>query len=236
MATSKTSTARKAAPPAADPAPAAKKLAYTRNANPNFKKKPVPRTKNEARRAERGVAKLPDHMRLEKRTNLGLVRVADVASVVNPEMELTDKAKLFIRYWAQGESKYAAAVRAGYEDSGAYCYRISRSPQAIALYEQEKRLYEEAAQMSRKKVMDGLLEGIEMAKLAGEPASVITGWKTIGQMCGYFEPRKVSVDVNVQGNLTMQQMNKMSDADLLRVIQQGVQNDLQQLEHDGDGD
>lgn len=214
------------------------KRAYTRKASTNFKTSPTPRSKNEAARAARcaaqGKDKLPEALRLEHRTNLGLVRVADVAKVVNPNMELTDKAKLFIKYWAQGESKYSAALRAGYEDSGAYCYRISQSPQAIALYNEEKRKYEEAAQMTRKKVMDGLLEGIEMAKLAGEPASVINGWKTVGQMCGYFEPRKVKIDMSVSGNVTMQQMNKMSDAELLRVIQQGVQNDLEQLQHDSD--
>jgi len=208
--------------------------AYTRKANTNHKQKPEPRTKNEARRQVREKGKkLPEALRLENRTNIGVLRVDEVAGAVNPNLVLTDKFKQFVKFWAQGESKYSAAVRAGYEDSGGYCYRMSRAPQAIALYNEEKRLYEEASQMSRKRVMDGLLEGIEMAKLAGEPASVITGWKTIGQMCGYFEPRKVSVDVNVSGNLTMAQMNKLSDAELLRVIQQGVENDLAQLEHDG---
>jgi len=172
----------------------------------------------------------------KKYVSLSNIPTDQVTLVADPNKPLTEKAKLFVKYWAQGESIYTASARAGYGDGTTYAYKLTKLPQAIALYEQEKRLYEEAAQMSRKKVMDGLLEGIEMAKLAGEPASVITGWKTIGQMCGYFEPRKVSVDVNVQGNLTMQQMNKMSDADLLRVIQQGVQNDLQQLEHDESGD
>lgn len=161
------------------------------------------------------------------------IPVDQIAEHVDPNKPLTEKAKLFVKFWAQGESITSASARAGYGDGATYAYRLTRYPQAIALYNEEKRLYEESCQMTRKKVMDGLLEGIEMAKLAGEPASVITGWKTVGQMCGYFEPRKVKVDVNVQGNVTMQQMSKMSDAELLRVIQQGVQNDLQQLEHDG---
>lgn len=161
------------------------------------------------------------------------IPVDQIAEHVDPNKPLTEKAKLFVKFWAQGESITSASARAGYGDGATYAYRLTRYPQAIALYNAEKRLYEESCQMTRKKVMDGLLEGIEMAKLAGEPASVITGWKTVGQMCGYFEPRKVKVDVNVQGNVTMQQMSKMSDAELLRVIQQGVQNDLQQLEHDG---
>ena len=48
-----------------------------------------------------------------------------------------------------------------------------RHPNILRLYNEEKRKYEEASQMTRKKVMDGLLEGIEMAKLIAEPATVI---------------------------------------------------------------
>lgn len=162
------------------------------------------------------------------------IPTAQIAETIDPNKPLTEKAKLFVKFWAQGESITSASARAGYGDGASYAYKLVHFPQAIALYKQEKALYEEASQMTRKKVMDGLLEGIEMAKLAGEPASVITGWKTVGQMCGYFEPRKVKLDVNLSGDVTMQQMSKLSDAELLRVIQQGVQNDLAQLQHDSD--
>lgn len=165
-----------------------------------------------------------------KYTNLALVGAANIADHVDPNKPLTDKAKLFVKFWAQGESITAASARAGYGDGATYAYRVSKFPQAVALYQEEKRLYEEASQMTRKRVMDGLLDGIEMAKLAGEPASVISGWREIGKLCGYYEPRKVSVDVNVH-NATLQQMNRLSDAELLRVIQQGVSDDLERLEH-----
>ncbi len=172
----------------------------------------------------------------KKYVSLSNVPADQVALLADPNKPLTEKAKLFIRFWAQGESITSASARAGYGDGATYAYKVAKLPQAIALYNEEKRLYEAAAQMTRKQVMDGLMEGIEMAKLAGEPSSVITGWKTIGQMCGYFEPRKVSVDVNVSGNVTMQQMNKLSDAELLRVIHEGVQNDLERIEYDQAGD
>lgn len=171
-----------------------------------------------------------------KYTNLALVGAANIADHVDPNKPLTDKAKLFVKFWAQGESITAASARAGYGDGATYAYRVSKFPQAVALYQEEKRLYEEASQMTRKRVMDGLLDGIEMAKLAGEPASIITGWKTVGQMCGYFEPVKRTLDININGNVTMQQMSKLSDAELLRVIQQGVQHDLELLEHDSADD
>lgn len=154
------------------------------------------------------------------------------AEQIDPNKPLTEKAKLFVKYWAQGESIPTASARAGYGDGATYAYRLVRMPNVLKLYNEEKRLYEEAAQMTRKKVMDGLLEGIEMAKLVSEPSSVITGWKTIGQMCGYFEPVKRRIDINVSGELALSQMNRLSDAELLRLIQQGVAQDLERITHD----
>lgn len=193
--------------------------------------KKVTRAVSEVKKPTRAAA--ADHASVRgKYVDVSALPRHEIAEAVDPDKPLTEKAKLFVKFWAQGESISSAAARAGYGDGATYAYRLVHYPQVKALYAAEKRAYEEAAQMTRKKVMDGLLEGIEMAKLAGEPASVITGWKTIGQMCGYFEPVKRTVDINISGNVTMQQMSKLSDAELLRVIQQGVQHDLQQLTHD----
>lgn len=164
----------------------------------------------------------------QKYVDTSAVPVAKLAEVVDPNKPLTEKAKLFVKYWAQGESIASAAARAGYGDGATYAYRLTHYPQVKALYAEEKRLYEEAAQMTRKKVMDGLLEGIEMAKMVSEPASVIRGWREVGLMCGYYEPTRVNV--NVSGNVEVRRLNSMSDAELLRLIQEGAQQDLLAVE------
>lgn len=84
--------------------------------------------------------------------------------------------------------------------------------------------------MTRKRVMDGLLEGIDMCKLTADGLGVINGWKTVGQMCGYFEPIKRRLDINVTGNIQMQHLSRMPDAELLRIIQEGAAAELQLLE------
>ncbi len=155
------------------------------------------------------------------------IPTAEIATTLDPNKPLTEKAKLFVKYWAQGESIQSAGVKAGYAAGVKYIYKLVHFPQAIALYKAEKAKYEEAAQMTRKKVMDGLLEGIEMCRLTSDGPGVIAGWKTVGQMCGYFEPRKRQLDINVTGNI---HMNQMSDAELLRVIQQGATAELELLE------
>ena len=42
--------------------------------------------------------------------------------------------------------------------------------------------------MTRKKVMDMLLESYDMAKLMAEPASMVSAAREIEKMCGYYAP------------------------------------------------
>jgi hypothetical protein len=104
------------------------------------------------------------------------------AALVNPDKPLTEKQLLFAKLWAQGETIQSAYIRAGYADdpSSSFAYRMARMPNIVRVYQIEKVKYEEASQMTRKKVMDGLLEGIDMCKLTADGPGVITGWKTVG--------------------------------------------------------
>jgi phage terminase small subunit len=140
----------------------------------------------------------------------------------------SEKARNFVKHWASGESIRNAAYKAGYGLDAAYAYKLVRHPTVLRMYNEEKVKYEQAAQMTRKKVMDGLLEAVEMAKLMAEPASMIAGWREIGKMCGYYEPVKKTIDVNVTGNVVMERLNRLSDAELLKLITQEVSSVVEQ--------
>ncbi len=142
------------------------------------------------------------------------------AATVPVDKPLTNQQKLFVKHWASGESIPNAMARAGYNDQPSYGYRMAKMPNILALYNEEKAKYEAAAQMTRQKVMDGLLEAAEMAKLLAEPATMVSAWREVGKMCGYYEPKKVSVDINVTGNVLHQRLNQLSDAELLKIIQE----------------
>lgn len=174
---------------------------------------PVPRP---VTTSKRGAAKTETVQSKNVRAyrNTGTIGQAALVSVDKP---LTAQQVAFVQHWARGESISSAALRAGYANEGV-AYRMVHMPNIRALYEKEKVLYEAAAQMTRQRVMDGLLEGIEMAKLMSEPASMISGWREIGKMCGYYEPVKHTLDVNVKGEVTVRQLNALSDAELLKLI------------------
>lgn len=142
------------------------------------------------------------------------------ASEVDPNKPLTEKMKRFVQAWAEGDTIPNACVRAGYADDGVG-YRLARMPNVLALKAQHEAHYQEAVQMTRKKVMDGMLESIEMAKLMSEPASMIAGWREIGKICGYYAPVEHKIKVDVSGNVVHQRLNGMSDAELLEMIAKG---------------
>lgn len=47
---------------------------------------------------------------------------------------------------------------------------------------------EATIKMTREQVMQGLMDAADMARLAGEPMAMVSAWKEIGRMCGYYAP------------------------------------------------
>lgn len=139
------------------------------------------------------------------------------AALVDPDKPLTVQQAAFAKNWASGDTIANACLRAGYE-SESYGYVMARMPNVLRVYNREKALYEEACQMTRKKVMDMQLEAFQMAKLMAEPASMVSAAREIGRMCGYYEPVKHQISVDVKGEVTVRQLNSMTDADLLKLI------------------
>jgi len=175
---------------------------------------------------KRGKSALPE----TKERNVALVRERGLdtsdyanAALIDPDKPLTDKQKGFVKFWAAGESLMSAAYKAGYDESSlTYAYRLAKQPNVLKLYEEEKRLYEEASNMSRKKVMDMLVEAYDMAKLMAEPASMVSAAREIGKMCGYYEPVAKKVDITVNGKALTKRLDAMSDEDLAKMIAEGM--------------
>lgn len=144
------------------------------------------------------------------------------ARSVSPDKPLTEKQKLFVKHWAEGESITSASLRAGYNDGASVAYRMVQMPNVLALKAKYAAAYEEVSQMTRKKVMDMHMEAYDMARLMAEPATMVSAAREIGKMCGYYAPVEHRVKVDVTGNIILDRMNSLSDAELLKVISAGT--------------
>ena len=132
------------------------------------------------------------------------------AALVPVDKPLTTQQREFVKHWAAGDSIPNAMARAGYNDQPSYGYRMAKMPNILALYNEEKRLYEEASQMTRKRVMDMLVDAYDMAKLMSEPASMVSAAREVGKMCGYYTVQ-TQVNVTVNGQVSIDRMNRLSD-------------------------
>jgi hypothetical protein len=79
--------------------------------------------------------------------------------------------------------------------------------------------YREVAKIKKAEVLDGFKEAIDMAKLKGEPLTMIAGWREIARLCGYYEPQKMQVSVNVTGQVMLEKMTTLTDEQLLEMMQ-----------------
>lgn len=68
--------------------------------------------------------------------------------------------------------------------------------------------------------MRGLLEAVEMAKDQRQPGGMISGWKEIGRMCGFYEPEKREIRLSVNGQQLIEEMKTIPREKLLELASQ----------------
>jgi hypothetical protein len=110
------------------------------------------------------------------------------------------------------------------------------STKFLAALETEHRRSRQAVNMSRKSVMRGILEAIDMAKDMRQPSSMITGWKEIGRMCGFYEPERREIKLSVDGQQLIEQMRTIPKERLLELAaqQDAVDAEFEVISSEGD--
>jgi len=138
----------------------------------------------------------------------------------DPTIDLTAKQKLFVDGMLRGMPQTTAARAAGYNNAPVDANRLMKNPKVQESLQFLQHKYEKASQMTRKKVMDGMLEAIEMAKVQAEPGVMVAGWREIGRMCGYYAAEKRVIDVNITAKRAVDKLETLSDAELLEMIEE----------------
>jgi hypothetical protein len=74
--------------------------------------------------------------------------------------------------------------------------------------------------MKRESVMRGMLEAVDMAKDQRQPGTMISGWKEIGRMCGFYEPERREVVWAVGGQELVEQIQNLPKQKLIELVSQ----------------
>lgn len=140
---------------------------------------------------------------------------------LNPDAPLTEMQRLFVMNFVDNQMTQTAAARAaGFSGNpGTTAYELMRHPKIERAIAERRAEYAAASQVTKKRVIDGFLESIEMAKIKADPLTMIAGWREVGKMCGFYEPTKTKVEVSVNGQVLLQRLSSMSDEELLKIAE-----------------
>src|SRR5690606_30572574 len=105
----------------------------------------------------------------------------------NMEYPLTSRQQRFVELYSIDRCGTQAAIGAGYTDRPAAAAvtasRLLRKPNVqAALQAQEARIAADL-EVGRQRVLDGLLEAVEMARQRADPAAMISAWREVGRLC-----------------------------------------------------
>lgn len=139
----------------------------------------------------------------------------------SPDQPLTEMQRRFVQHLVHDKLNQTAAARqAGFVGPGTAANALMRNPKVLAAIAVEREEYAKASGMTKKKVIDGFLEAIDIGRIKADPIAMIAGWREVGKMCGFYEAQKTEVTVSVSGQMLVQRLNTMSDEELLRMAEQ----------------
>ena len=152
--------------------------------------------------------------------NLPSRRESAKNGVLNPDAPLTEMQRRFVVNFVDHQMTQTAAARAaGFAHPGTSAMEMMKHPKIERAIAERRAEYAAASQVTKKRVIDGFLESIEMAKIKADPLTMIAGWREVGKMCGFYEPTKAKIEVSVQGQVLIQRLNALSDEELLKLAE-----------------
>jgi phage terminase small subunit len=132
---------------------------------------------------------------------------------------LSDRQSRFVAEYLVDGNGTQAAIRAGYGRAGAHveASRLLRDPKVAAAVRTGQCELAAQHQMTRERVVQELLEAIDMARQQADPGTMIAGWREIGRLCGFYAPEVKKIDLNVSARRVIGKLEALSDAELLRL-------------------
>jgi len=127
----------------------------------------------------------------------------------------------FVKHLVQNRlGNTAAARQAGFAHPNVVAAQLLKLPKIQKAIREEREAYIQASGMTKKKVIDGFAEAIDLGRIKADPIAMIAGWREIGKMCGFYEAQKSELKISVQGQVMVQKLNSMSDAELLQLAEE----------------
>lgn len=137
--------------------------------------------------------------------------------------KLTVRQGKFVEHYALCGNAAEAARLAGYSARSA---RVTgpetlSNPAVKQALAARQRVFQQELGVAKQDVVNGLLSAIQMGREQQNPAAMIAGLAQIAKLCGFYEPEKVSVTLNADGERLKAKFTGMSDDELLAILVAG---------------
>ena len=144
--------------------------------------------------------------------------MAAVTSLANVADARARRLKAIEAVAVHGMTQKEAAAYAGLKASSVGAMLKDERVQAYIRDLQEAQA--KTMNVKREQVIRGILDAIEHARMANEPASEMRGWETIAKMQGYFAPDRVIHDLPEDTKRLMETMRDMDENQLAQLAGQ----------------
>jgi len=126
----------------------------------------------------------------------------------------------FVQEYLVDRNGTGAAIRAGYSQrtAASIAHELLRKPEVADAVRQGEAQIAADVQLAREDVLQGLLEAVAMARVQGDPAAQIAGWREIGKMLGYYVPERTQIELRHHHHAIQAQYEVMTDAELMSII------------------
>lgn len=129
---------------------------------------------------------------------------------------LTEKQKLFVDAKMKGKKDKHAAQEAGATNGTL----LSRSEVVKAELEKARAEMRDLTKITRLEVIEGFMDGINIARTQADAANVIKGWSEIARVLGLAVPEVHKIELTVNQQRLRSKLEALSDAELL-ALQEG---------------
>ena len=132
-----------------------------------------------------------------------------------PRSAVTEKQAKFVEAKLHGLSDNAAAQAAGLVNGT----NTSRSPTIKEQLTAARRWLTDTTQIKRLDVIEGVIDGIEIARMQGDAGNVIKGWTEVGKILGHYAPEVRKIELSLGQSQLRAKFEALSDADLLAIAE-----------------
>jgi len=132
---------------------------------------------------------------------------------------LTPQEEMLVQNLLKGYPKSVAGKEAGYKfkDMKKGVDRILQKPIVRNRIDSLRAELSRRAKISQDDVLEGFMDAINDAKLAGDPGNQIAGWREIAKVLGYYAPERKEIEISKKQQQAQEQLAALPEDELLKL-------------------